>query len=484
MKGKISFVFISFLFSTVLFSQKKHQQIEALLDSAYQNAIEVKYTKSIAFAKEALDKSRESKYEYGIAYSCFYIAQAIYELGRYKSSLKYLELVEKSLYYDSDPFLKYEVHRVRSRVYGATLLFEKSVKEQKKGLLYVELTRRSESEKKILTSLAYDNILNTFLIEKKLDSAFVYVEKNRKLLLTLDESMIYPYLINLYTTMGDLYAERSDYNKAIVFFEKTESIINKYQYNYRSSLYIKWGDMEFMRNNVDASLGYYQRALKSLEEYRFEHDLAIVYEKLAAVYELKGKNLEAKENRLKFLELDNKIKREQFESSQYVLNSILKDTQKKHKNSRKQLIVVLVFIIAVTLFFLVLYLKVKRKNKKVVYQSKQKEVTIEQLQHKVSEVSDELIRLAINNSPEFWNRFQEVYPDYLKKMILLNSDLTVQELIITAYHYLGFSTKDIAKNTFKTKRTIEGIRYRLRKKLDLPHDENFILWIRKYIDGI
>jgi len=68
-----------------------------------------------------------------------------------------------------------------------------------------------------------------------------------------------------------------------------------------------------------------------------------------------------------------------------------------------------------------------------------------------------------------------VYPDYLKKMMVLNDKLTVTKLTITAYQYLGFTTKDTAAYNFKTTRTKEGTGYRLRKKLNMATDENFIL---------
>ena len=86
------------------------------------------------------------------------------------------------------------------------------------------------------------------------------------------------------------------------------------------------------------------------------------------------------------------------------------------------------------------------------------------------------------NSPQFWGRFQEIYSNFSAKMLEINPTLKVSELTFCAYIYLGFSNKEIAEYTFKSIRTIENNRYNLRKKIGLTSEEDFCLWLRKYID--
>jgi hypothetical protein len=89
-----------------------------------------------------------------------------------------------------------------------------------------------------------------------------------------------------------------------------------------------------------------------------------------------------------------------------------------------------------------------------------------------------------DNSPHFWGRFQEIYPDFCTKMLDVNSNLKVSELTFCAYIYLGFSTKEIAEYTFKANKTIENNRYNLRKRLGLNPEEDLMIQIRKYIDKV
>ncbi|RKS95860.1 helix-turn-helix transcriptional regulator [Chryseobacterium defluvii] len=99
-----------------------------------------------------------------------------------------------------------------------------------------------------------------------------------------------------------------------------------------------------------------------------------------------------------------------------------------------------------------------------------------------TEAFDEIIQLAKNNSPEFWAHFQEKYPTFRKKLIEINANLKVSEIILCAYIYLGFNTKDIAEYTFKAVQTIKNNKYNLRKRLNIPPKDDTTLWLRKKIE--
>lgn len=101
---------------------------------------------------------------------------------------------------------------------------------------------------------------------------------------------------------------------------------------------------------------------------------------------------------------------------------------------------------------------------------------------KTNEDFDEIIYLAKNNSSEFWGHFQEKYPDFRKKLLEINPNLKVSELILSAYIYLGFNTKDIAEYTFKAVQTIKNNKYNLRKRLSVPSKDDMVLWFRNNID--
>lgn len=65
--------------------------------------------------------------------------------------------------------------------------------------------------------------------------------------------------------------------------------------------------------------------------------------------------------------------------------------------------------------------------------------------------------------------FEEVHPQYLKKLSHAYPKLSEYDLRLCAYIFLGMSTKEIAALTYREVRSIESSRNRLRKKLKLEN---------------
>jgi DNA-binding CsgD family transcriptional regulator len=94
-----------------------------------------------------------------------------------------------------------------------------------------------------------------------------------------------------------------------------------------------------------------------------------------------------------------------------------------------------------------------------------------------------LINTNINNTDD-WKFFEEAFnnadKDFLKKIKILHPDLTPNDLKLCAYLRLNLSSKEIAPLLNISSRSVEVKRYRLRKKMDLPHEyslTNYILEI-------
>ncbi len=73
-------------------------------------------------------------------------------------------------------------------------------------------------------------------------------------------------------------------------------------------------------------------------------------------------------------------------------------------------------------------------------------------------------------SEDFRVYFDEVHPEFLKKLSARYPQLSKTDLRLCAYLHLGMSTKEIAALTYREVRTIDSQRNRLRKKLALPAD--------------
>jgi len=84
-----------------------------------------------------------------------------------------------------------------------------------------------------------------------------------------------------------------------------------------------------------------------------------------------------------------------------------------------------------------------------------------------------IIDQNLNNNDD-WNAFEEAFnnadKDFLKKIKNIHPSLTSNDLRLCAYLRLNLSSKEIAPLLNISPRSVEVKRYRLRKKMDLPHE--------------
>lgn len=110
--------------------------------------------------------------------------------------------------------------------------------------------------------------------------------------------------------------------------------------------------------------------------------------------------------------------------------------------------------------------------------SKELEMLQTAINHKeTTETTETLKRIKgmlahFNDKPvndDFRIYFEEVHPEFLKKLSLAYPKLSDNDLRLCAYIFLGMSTKEIAALTYHEVRSIESSRNRLRKKLSLEN---------------
>ena len=91
-----------------------------------------------------------------------------------------------------------------------------------------------------------------------------------------------------------------------------------------------------------------------------------------------------------------------------------------------------------------------------------------------------IIDKNLNNTDD-WKMFQEAFnnadKNFLQKVKSKHSNLTPNDLRLCAYLRLNLSSKEIAPLLNISPRSVEVKRYRLRKKMTLPHDSNLTNYI-------
>lgn len=104
-----------------------------------------------------------------------------------------------------------------------------------------------------------------------------------------------------------------------------------------------------------------------------------------------------------------------------------------------------------------------------VKQGQNTAMAVQQLNHLVEqELSSE------NDWAVFEENFNQVHEAFLRKMKQAFPDLTPGDLRLAAYLKMNLSSKEIAPLLGISIRGVENKRYRLRKKMNLPNDENLV----------
>lgn len=78
---------------------------------------------------------------------------------------------------------------------------------------------------------------------------------------------------------------------------------------------------------------------------------------------------------------------------------------------------------------------------------------------------------------QFQNQFKEVYPDFFRQITAKHGKLTSVDLQLCCYIKLNQTSKMIAQITGASVRTVEGQKYRLKKKLNIPKDQDLKTYI-------
>jgi DNA-binding CsgD family transcriptional regulator len=72
------------------------------------------------------------------------------------------------------------------------------------------------------------------------------------------------------------------------------------------------------------------------------------------------------------------------------------------------------------------------------------------------------------NDLAFMTLFDEVFPDFSRKLIEINPNLVQSEIEFCALIKLKIQAKDIARYRYLAHRTIQNKKYLIRKKLNIP----------------
>lgn len=493
MKQKIVFISIFFLLlgSVKTFSQEipvngitdklTISQIDTILHKT-SGVITTKLSNEeiIRLNKKIIKISEKKGYLKGEALGYVNIANHLWITGQYQNAIKSLSTAEKKAKGIDDPLLFAKINQEYAQVYYRIKLFDIALQRNAKAINYA----KKNDNNKIFLSYVYASRAVYFDSLDKKDSALAYYYKATDAEPTpLIYTNIGAYYLNYYKKID---SAEINFQKAFRLLETKKFKDNLYE---KVATLDNYGRLLTLKKDYQNALLKFDDAEKLARKIEKPFMLLNIYRSKADIYHELKNTKEEQEYLFKYTVIKDSIDKETDKGVNLSVSNLIEQNEKKISDTSKKgwIYIISTIIIGLIIFFLILLQQKKMQRKKEMDIQKtiiekdniihEKDMETNELKLKSNESFSYVIQLAKTNNPEFIKRFEEVYPEHYHKLQNIQPKLLSAEIKFCAMLYLNFSTKDIAEYTYVTIKAVQHRKFRLRKKLNIPSDEDINEWI-------
>lgn len=485
MKHNLIFAFITFFSLEINAQNLSIKKIDSLLNIEH---VGWDLKKNVKFLENLYSSSEKANYEKGKYRSLVKRADWYMLKGQYENAIPILDKIVKLPIKDSKNYT-YKIRALQNQAFAYNILgfyndaqvvndrafhLIPKVRDQDKehklrgdgydirSAIYVEMKKPEDSVLSYLMKATseYKKIKNTPTRKVNLKTAYINISTSFLEMKKSDSALLYSYMV-LAMDEGEE--------------EKNEA---------SSYIFQTIGMAHLQKNNLDSALIYFKKSESILKKTGDPNALKVVYQTLSRIYEKQNDKKNSllysrKQNHL-LDSLSSIVKK----GANKALQIIKKDIQQENRKSKNKLYVVIggvLIILCVIIFFLWKFFKNFRQERKFRLENEEmiseKVTELNYTKSKMNDAFEEVIVLAKNNDPAFLARFKEVYPEFFDGILRLYPDILNSEFIFCAYLKLNFSTKEIATYTFVTPKAVQNRKNRIRKKLNIPSDEDIYIWM-------
>lgn len=446
-------------------NEKLIAQIEDQL-SILEDKMETMNTRTlIENAHEALRLSEKIIYKRGVVKAHYVLGVAHNFAGDYKKALNHYTEIGQNEESRQYPHYLSLMHRGKGELFQNVGLNEWAKQEYQKGIDNAKKIKR-HNYRHITLLLLYTQMAGLYYNpddSHKMDTFVYYMNQAEKELEQADQDFILPVVPIYLVLKSEYYMHNNAFDSAKQCIDNLFVQIKKFKNADRPYVYMTAGNYYNLIQQPDSADYFYRLALKRSHESGIINDLPKVYKKMSAFYANNGQPDSAKQYHRLFIDAENLQTNFKLESSREIVSIILNNINIQNRNRTKRTALIAMFTTGIVAFVTanVIYFHRRKKIKK------KNESKINQLNRKLDNAFEEVIKLAKNNDPTFVARFQEVYPEFHNKLSAKHPNLTPAELQLCAMTYLNFTTKQIAEYSFIEFRSVQTRRSRLRKKINL-----------------
>ena len=477
----ISFILLFCLYSSQSPTRKNIEDLKSSL-KRLNSSINFQEKDTLILLTQIYDDSRELNYKEGQLKALDYRSDILYNTGRLKEALTDIDMGLKLAQNLNDYYQLANLMCGKGFCYTKLGIYHKSMNFYNEGLRYSEKIADKNKYHYARLNLYSGMMHNANNSKNYGDDLVIEYAKNafeEAKLLDSDFENSYGWLVqagsNLAVVM--LMSDKGFVKSEVSLIEVSASISKVSDKRFLISYYQTKGFFEYEKKNYLKSIEYYQKAGKFSKDYKMVDELQFVYKKLSQNY----KALHDFKNSLNYLE-KSKILSDSLNNvgNKTVELSYEKEVDNKNNNFKYiyYLIGIILFLVVkIIIFFQYLkYKKIKADHLKIKIQSKEHEAVKLTLEHdnKVPSFTNlDLVQMVKENNYAFYSNFQQAFPDFIQKLLLIDKDLKVDDLEFCALLKLNSTTKTIAIFKNISVRAVESKKYRLRKRFDIGSKVEF-----------
>lgn len=238
-------------------------------------------------------------------------------------------------------------------------------------------------------------------------------------------------------------------------------------------------------HNYKEALNYYLLSIKDIELKKWNCNDAklTAYEQIVYIYGKLNDSINKNLYQQKYYIENERVVKSYSANVRGAVNLILKETEIDKISIIHKYKVYLTYIVFISILISLLTYRYVTKKKHVLLIEKDKQLHLkdqenQKLKEDITPKLDYIKKMAKENNPLFFVRFQEVFPQFQCNLLKINSNLQKSELELLAYIFMNFETKEIADYTFKSPKTIQNRKHQLRKKLGIPTTDDMYVWLK------
>jgi tetratricopeptide (TPR) repeat protein len=471
------------LFAGKSYGQYQPKQIDSLLDltkklSNAKGAIEI--------AKRAFDYSKAIDYKEGMVKALLVCANKSNNSRNYDEAFKYTVQAETLAKELNDPWHLANCYSVRGEAYTQMGLYAQGKTSLNQAISIAETI--SDPGKKhyrlghINSALGVNNYMAKGSLSKSKD---FFVNGYLHFLKIPDRSKFARGIGSAASNVGAIFISLKQFDSAAFYLKKSIVFANETKDSNSLILsFVNLGEVYYSQGNFKTAEKYYKTAESYAMQTNDLPQLKSASQGLAKTYTALGNKTLTTKYLQQATKLVDSLAFIKNKSLQTPLNYLVKEKEQQLDKSQSQRSLILIITGISLLGILIFIFSYRRKHKKQMSISSEKMDELlakmnvdEDSRHFNIETLKEAVQLAATNNPAFILKFNELHPDFCNQILQLAPNMVASEIEFCAMLRLNFETKEIARYTKSSVRAVESKKYRIRKKLSIPSNQDIFIWM-------